>query len=122
MDQKQPKDQPDLGTEFRDLGENLKNIFHSTWESEEARRFRDELRAGLNELGRSMNETASEFRTSESGQRLRKETEEIKERFQSGEFESKARSELHKALKMINTELQNVLNNWPEEKDNNEEV
>jgi ElaB/YqjD/DUF883 family membrane-anchored ribosome-binding protein len=116
------QEKPDLGSEFRELGENLKNLFRTTWESEEAQRFRDEFKEGLGELGKTMDETADEFRHGETGQRLRGEAEEFKQRVRSGEFESQARSEIRKALRMINTELENMMQNWPEKKDPGEEV
>lgn len=116
------QEKPDLGSEFRELGENLKNLFRTTWESEEAQRFRDELREGLGQLGKTMDDAAEEFRYGEAGQRLQEDAEEFKQRVRSGEFESQARGEIRKALRMINTELENLMQNWPEKKDPGEEV
>lgn len=116
------QESPDLGSEFRELGENLKNMFQTAWDSEEAQRFRDEFRHGLGEVGHSVDDAAEEIRQGETGKRLREEAEEFKQRIHSGEFESQAREELYKALRMINSELQGAMRNWRNDQDQDEEV
>jgi septation ring formation regulator EzrA len=108
--------QPDLASQFRELGENLKNMFQSAWESEEAQTFKEELRDGLQELGSAAKDAAEDFQLSEAGQRLKTEAEEFKSRVESGEVETKARQEISNALDMINTELQKAIQSFSEPK------
>lgn len=103
-----PDPQPDITSQFRELGENIKNFFHSAWESEESQNFRDELQNGLNELGRATNEAVDEFKTSETGQKFKSEADDFINRVETGEVETKARQEISKVLSFINNELGNL--------------
>jgi hypothetical protein len=108
MSEENPNPQPDITSQFRELGENIKNFFHSAWESEESQKFRSELETGLNELGRATNEAVEEFKTSETGQKFKAEAEDFKNRVETGEVEQQARSEISKVLNFINQELSNL--------------
>lgn len=101
--------QPDLTSQFRELGDNLKNIMQTAWQSEEAQILRQDIKTGLSELGQVANDTVDEFNASEAGQRLKNEAQELKDRVKSGEVESRARQEISKALNMLNTELQKAI-------------
>jgi hypothetical protein len=100
-----PDPQSDITDQFRELGENIKNFFHSAWESEESQNLRKELQNGLNEFGKATNEAIEEFKASETGQKFKAEAEDFKSRVESGEVEAKAREEISKVLTFINTEL-----------------
>jgi hypothetical protein len=117
----EPNTQPDITSQFRELGENLKNFFHTAWESEESQNLRQELKNGLDELGRATNEAVDEFKTSETGQKFQAEAEDFKARVESGEVETKAREEISKVLTFINDELgklnQSVTSEQPESVD-----
>lgn len=99
----------DLGDEFRNLGENLKNVFQSAWESAERKRLQQEIEAGLNELGKSLNQAVTEIKESPAGQQFKEDARDLHERVRSGELESKARNELRSVLHQINEELQKVV-------------
>ena len=97
--------QPDITSQFRELGENIKNFFNSTWESEESQKFREELQNGLNELGKAASEAVEDIKTSETGQRIKSEAKDFKARVEAGEVEEKARAEASKVLEFLNAEL-----------------
>jgi hypothetical protein len=105
MSEENPNPQPDISSQFRELGENIKNFFHTAWESEESQKFRQELQNGLNELGRATNEAVDEFKTSPTGQKIKSEADEFINRVETGEVEAKAREEISKVLDFINQEL-----------------
>ncbi|MBT3391821.1 MAG: hypothetical protein HN413_15590 [Chloroflexi bacterium] len=100
---------PDIADEFRELGENLKNMLQGAWQSEEAQRLRDDIKTGLEELSKSASEAVTDFNTGETGQRLKEEAHEFKTRVESGEVEIKARAEISKVLRTLNDELQKVI-------------
>jgi len=95
----------DLASEFQELGSNLKKIFLNAWESEERKNFQVELEEGLSDLGDSLKQTAQEIRDSETGQRVKAEAEDLRDRVRSGEVEGKIREDLLTALHKVNTEL-----------------
>ncbi len=101
--------QQDLTSQFRELGDNLKNIMQTAWQSEEAQKLRQDIKTGLSELGQVANDTVDDFNASEAGQRLKNEAQELKDRVKSGEVESRARQEISKALNVLNTELQKAI-------------
>ncbi|MEN8241772.1 MAG: hypothetical protein ABFS17_07615 [Chloroflexota bacterium] len=102
----QQKPENDLRDEFRSLGENLKQVFNSAWESEERKSLQQDIKDGMKELGVVLDEFAEEIRTSDVGESLRKEANEFGERIRSGEVEQKARQGILDALQVLNTELQ----------------
>jgi hypothetical protein len=106
--------QSDLADQFRQLGESLKSFLQGTWESEETQKLRQEVKTGFTELGRAANEAVSEFSQSETGQRLKAEAADFKERLDSGEVETKARAEITKVLSALSTELQKAIDHISE--------
>ena len=107
MSEENPNPQPDISSQFRELGENIKKFFQAAWENEESQKFRQELQNGLNELGRATNEAVDEFKTSPTGQKIKSEADEFINRVETGEVEAKARDEISKVLDFINKELGN---------------
>jgi len=108
--------QPDLAAQFRELGQNLKSMFESAWESEEAHQLKEELKDGFVELGSAAEQAVADFKVSEAGRNLKSEAEDLKARFESGELETKTRQEISKALHTINTELQKVIDSFTSSK------
>jgi len=98
----------DLASEFQELGSNLKKIFLNAWESEERKNFQVELEEGLTDLGDSLKQTAQEIHDSETGQRVKAEAEDLRDRVRSGEVEEKIREDFLTALHKVNTELKKV--------------
>jgi hypothetical protein len=97
--------QPDLTSQFRELGDNLKNILQTAWQSDEAQKLRQDIKDGLSELGRAANDAINEFNASEAGHRIKEEAQEFKSRVESGEVEARAREEISQILQTINAEL-----------------
>ena len=104
----QQKPENDLRDEFRSLGENLKEVFNSAWESEERIKLQQDIKDGMKELGVVLEGFAEEIRTSDVGETLRKEANQFSERIRSGDVEQKARQGILDALQTLNTELQNA--------------
>jgi hypothetical protein len=111
----------DLASQFREMGENLKKIFQTAWESEEAHKLKEELKHGLTELGTATTEAIEDFKISDSGQKLKAEAKDIKARVESGELEAKTREEISKALDLINTELQKAIHSFSKPKSDPED-
>ena len=97
-----------LKSEFQHLGDNLKKLFATAWESEERKKFQDEIEESLTDLGDSLKQTAQDFRDSETGQRVKTEAEDLRDRFASGEVEAKVREDILTVLQKINLELEKI--------------
>ena len=104
--------QPDLASQFRELGDQLKNLLKTAWDSDEAQQVKEELKTGLHELGRAANEAVEDFKVSEAGEKLKAEAKDFKSRVETGEVEAKARDEISKALNIIHTELQKAIDSF----------
>ncbi len=122
MDEQNYNDQSGVKDEFKNLGDNLKNLLSSMWESEERRKFQAEIEEGLHEIGKALDDLAVEIKSSEAGQTLKKEVKQFGEQVQSGEFENKAREEILKTLKFLNQELQKAVDNFSSSEDSSEEA
>ncbi len=95
----------DIAEELRTLGKNLKDALQSVWESDERKKLEDEIRAGLSDLGVTLNEAAGDFKHSQAGQQLKEDIHDFRRRVHSGEVSAKVHDELINALRMANTEL-----------------
>ncbi len=95
----------EIADELRELGKNLQALLRSAWESEERKKVQSELQTGLNELGKSISQAAAEFSQSPAGQTLKADIEDLHQRIQSGEVETKVRSEVLSALRAANEGL-----------------
>jgi hypothetical protein len=108
MSDEKTNPQPDITSQFRELGENIKSFFHAAWESEESQNFREELKNGLDELGKATNEAVEEFKSSDTGQKFKAEADDFLNRVETGHVEAKAREEISKVLSFLNEELGNL--------------
>ena len=97
-----------LKSEFQLLGDNLKSFFVTAWESEERKNFQNELEDGLADLGDSLKQTAQDFQDSETGQRVKAEAKDLRERIASGEVEEKVRGDILSVLQNVNAELEKI--------------
>ena len=96
----------DLAAEFRNLGNNLKEILQSAWESEERKKLQQEIEVGLADLGKSLDNTVEEFKVSPAGQRLKTEVQDLHQRVRSGKVETELRENLLSVLRKVNSELE----------------
>jgi uncharacterized protein YukE len=108
----QPENRPDLTDEFRALGENLARTLNAFWDSPERKKLQEEIESGLTELAATLRGEAEAFQQSPAAQQFKSDVEDIRQRVQSGEAAEKAREELLKVLKTINTELDKVASRW----------
>ena len=99
----------DLASEFHHLGDNLKTFFVNAWESEQRKTIQTEIETGLSELGDTLKTTADEIQESETGQRIKSEATEFRDRVREGEVEQKVRSDLTNFLQRLNTELEKAI-------------
>ena len=95
----------DIVSELRELGKNLQALLRAGWESEERKKVQAELQAGLNDLGKSISQAAAEFSETPTGQTLKADLEDLSQRINSGEVQSKVRSEVLSALRLANEGL-----------------
>jgi hypothetical protein len=114
------KPEADIRDEFSAFGDNLKKALNAAWQSEERVKAQQEIETGINQLGKALNDFATSFSASEAGQKVKEEVDEFSERLRSGEVEAKARQELVKVLKTLNTELGKVADRFAEEGDSPE--
>jgi len=107
-----PQGEGNISDEFRAIGENLLKALNSIWDSPERKKLQQEIEDGLNQLATTLKSEASTLSESPTGQQLKSDFEDLRQRVRSGEAEAKAREELLKALKLINAELDNVTSSW----------
>lgn len=100
--------EPEISDDFKQLGDNLVELLRAAWERPERKEIQSELENGLNELGTALNKAAAEFSTSETGQKLKEEVQDLKSRVKSGEVEGTIRKDLKAALTAVNRELETL--------------
>ncbi len=113
MSDTNPKDdQPhsdNINDQLNELGKNLREALQSAWESEERRKLQKEIEDGLANLGASLSQAAKEFSNSPTGQNIKEDVKDMRERWKTGEMGSKVHSEVVEALRKVNTELQKAV-------------
>lgn len=110
-----PTPEENLAEEFRQMGKNLADALRSVWESPERKKLQQEIANGLSDLSDLMRSEAEHIRESPTGQRMKADAEEMRERIRSREIETRVRQDLLAALRSINTQLRKVSEHWPEE-------
>jgi uncharacterized membrane protein YccC len=102
-DSPQPED--NLTEELRLLGRNLLSTLQAAWERPERKNLQQEIENGLSELVNTLKNEAGNVASSPTGQKVKSEAEDLRQRVQNGEVDTAIRSELLKALQTVNTEL-----------------
>jgi hypothetical protein len=95
--------------ELRQLGENLINAVTAAWDRPERKKLQKEIEEGLTELSQTLKNEAQSFNESPTGQQLKSDVEDLRQRVRSGEAETEVRSELLNALKTVNSELKKAV-------------
>ncbi|OGO31196.1 MAG: hypothetical protein A2136_09845 [Chloroflexi bacterium RBG_16_54_11] len=103
----------DIGSQLNELGKNLREALRAAWESEERQMLQQEIEEGLANLRDSLNEAAKDFSASKTGQNLKEDMKDLRERWRSGEVGSRVRTEVTEALRTVNQELQKATRKNP---------
>jgi hypothetical protein len=106
------KSESTLVEEFRYLGQNLIEVLHAAWDSPERRRLQQEIGEGLSDLAVTLRQEIQVFQESPTGQKLREDVEDLRQRIRSGEAEAQVRGELLTALQRVNSELAKAAERW----------
>jgi hypothetical protein len=101
----EPGSEGNLTDEFRTLGRNLLNTLHAAWERPERKNLQQEIENGLSELMDTLKSEAGNIASSPTGQKVKTEAEDLRQRVQTAEVDTAIRSELLKALQTVNAEL-----------------
>jgi len=104
--------QSNLGDEIRDFGKSLGDFFKSAWDSEERKEVEEDLTGALNEVADTFRQLADDISAVETGQQIKAEYEDLKERVDSGEFKEKAHGEISKAIQSVKEELDKITDSW----------
>lgn len=95
----------DLRDELHALGENLRQMLASAWDSPERLRLQQDLEKGLADIKTSLNQAAEDFQSSPTGQTIKEDLADFNERLRTGEVESTVRREVLNALRLANEGL-----------------
>jgi hypothetical protein len=112
--EQEKKTDSNLADEFRQLGKNLSEVLNAAWESPERKRLQEEISSGLSELNRILRDEARHISESPTGQRVKAEAGDFRQRMRSGEVESRAREELLTVLKNANELLRKAVERMSE--------
>ena len=105
------KQSSEILDELRNLGENLRNLLQSAWESDERKKLQNEIETGLNDLHTNLSQAVKDFSESPTGEDLKSDLEDLGQRIRTGELETKIRSEVISALRAANAGLTNKTQN-----------
>jgi hypothetical protein len=101
-----------LAAEFRELGKNLADALRAGWESPERKKLQQDIENGLSELTTSLREEVDNWNESPTGQRLKSNVQDVRQRIRNGDAETLARQELLNVLQTVNNELRRATNQW----------
>lgn len=123
MTEQDPKETP-IRDEFEALGKSIQEALNAVWDSDQRINIQTKVESGLREIGDALDTLVTDIQTSEKGQQLREDVEDMGERIRSGEVADKAREGLLNTLQKINAELMKATTpkNPDEEMDSSEEA
>lgn len=95
----------DLKDQFRNLGENIKNVLNGAWDSQERQNVQQEIQDGLNEVGEILDGLVAGVRESEPGKKFVEGMDDLSEKYQTGEMQAQVRESLVSAMDSLNANL-----------------
>jgi hypothetical protein len=101
-----PPKQENLTDALHKLGENLIQTLQAAWDSPERKKITQEIEVGLTDISSTVKRETEHFSESPTGQQLKSDVDDLRERVRSGETEAQLRQELLKALDLVNSELE----------------
>jgi hypothetical protein len=101
-----PQDNESLSDAFHKLGVNLIETLRSAWDTPERKKLQQEVEESLISLSVTVKNELDTFNESPTGQRLKADVEDLRQRVRSGETETQVRQEILKAIQLVNTELE----------------
>lgn len=99
----------DLERELAELGRRLTQAIQTAWETEEARRLRQEVKAGLEKLADELEKGAERAREHPTTQKVREEVEEMLESARRGKVAQEVKEGVVEALRSLNAELDRLI-------------
>ena len=94
--------------EFKELGQNIRDVFGNAWDSQEKQNLQIDIKNGLNEFGDTLNKLSDDLHIKDLTKKVVDGVGGIGDRVRSGEIEEKTRTDILKALKNINQSLTNA--------------
>lgn len=98
----------DLEQELRELGRRLTRAVEAAWESEETRKLRQEMKAGLERLLAELERGVEKAREHPTTRKVQQEVEEVLESARRGEVVREVKAGLAAALHDLNEELERL--------------
>ena len=95
----------DVSEALRDLGRLLAETIETAWNSQERRKFEEEVREGIEEFAGEVGKLFREARESRPAKKVKEEAEEVKDRVEKGELPRKARGGIVEGLQWLSNEL-----------------
>jgi hypothetical protein len=100
-----PNPEENVTEELRLLGRNLLSTLQAAWDRPERKNLQQEIENGLSELVNTLKNEAGNVASSPTGQKVKSEAEDLRQRVQNTDVDTAIRSELLKALQTVNAEL-----------------
>lgn len=119
MDEKTETGAPAVGEfsdELRRLGRQLAEAAKAAWESEPSRHAQTQLREGLADMTRQLEEAARKVQTSEESQKLRQQAERVVESARKSDVAEEMRQGLLTGLRDLNAALEKAVTRLRDEK------
>jgi methyl-accepting chemotaxis protein len=104
MTERKP-DQASIGDEFKELAKQLTATIKAVAGSEQLRTLGSELRDGMKDAAKEVEETVAKLRQSDEVQRLRSRAADVADSFKTGEAQREIREEVVEALQALNERL-----------------
>ncbi|MGC8837746.1 MAG: hypothetical protein ACP5UM_04945 [Anaerolineae bacterium] len=101
--------EPDLERELAELGRRLTQAAQTAWETEEARRLRQEVKAGLEKLLAELEQGVERAREHPTTQKVQEEVEEMLESARRGKIAQEVKEGITQALRSLNAELDRLI-------------
>lgn len=106
----------EIADEFRALGKNLIMTMQKFWESAERQKLTGEIEKGIEDFSNTFQKEFQKLKASPTGQQMKEDIEDLRERFESGEAQELAKREFIQVLRKINQELENATSRWEKER------
>jgi hypothetical protein len=114
---------PDLVSEFQNLGRSFAEAFESAWNSEERKRVEQEVREGVQSFADEVDKVIRDAKASPTGERMANEAADIASKVETSDFGRRALEGISQGLAWMSVELGKMAEQFtPPEKSPDEEL
>ena len=90
------------------LGDQMADLLRAAWDRPERKNLQREIETGLSDLGDALSRATTDFRESETGQRMQSDAAQVRTQIEESGWEENVRTEVNAAVSTLREKLEEL--------------